>query len=87
MRRPFKPWEPGETGCEYIDRLEATIYKMHAERLKLDKRIHNQRVQLQENWQIIEKRASHRRAWVRSPLLMSMLRRPRKPWWHGLLWS
>jgi hypothetical protein len=42
---------------------------------------------LQENWQIIEKRASHRRAWVRSPLLMSMLRRPRKPWWHGLLWS
>jgi predicted transcriptional regulator of viral defense system len=55
----------------------AEIEKLRAEQLKLAQRIHNQRVALRRNWEIIESRASHRRAWVRSPLLASMLRRPR----------
>lgn len=51
------------------------VDRMQAERLKLDKRIHNQRVALRENWEIIEMRASHKRAWLQSPLLRSMLHR------------
>lgn len=64
------------------------IERLRAQEFKLARRIHQQRFALRENWQIIEKRASHQRAWIRSPLLMSMLRRPRRaPWWRRLgLW-
>lgn len=60
------------------------IKRLKAERLKLDKRIHNQRVALRSNWEIIEARAAYKKAWYRSPLLTSILikssRRP-QPWW------
>lgn len=59
------------------------IERLRAQEYKLARRIHQQRVALRENWEIVEMRASHRRAWVRSPLLMSMLKRPRRaPWWR-----
>ena len=51
------------------------IRRLKAERRNLDKRIHNQRVALRENWEIIEMRASYRRAWYPSPLLRRMLLR------------
>lgn len=59
------------------------VDRMQAERLKLDRRIHNQRVALRENWEIIEMRASHKRAWLQSPLLLSMLRRRQGERNHG----
>lgn len=64
--------------ADEIERLRTQEYKLAA-------RIHQQRVALRENWEIVEMRASHQRAWVRSPLLMSMLKRPRRaPWWRRL---
>lgn len=39
-----------------------TIERMHAERLKLDQRVHNQRRACRETWEIVEKR----RKWLGS---------------------
>lgn len=63
-----------------------SMNRMMAERQRLDRRIHNQRIALRQNWETMEKRAGHNRAWVRSPLLMSMLRKGTKrlPWWRRL---
>lgn len=64
------------------------IERLRSERKILDKRIHNQRVALRENWEIIEMRAQYRRAWYPSPLLKRMLlRSTRMPqtWWMKLL--
>jgi hypothetical protein len=60
------------------DRLRAAasvIEAMKVERLALDKRIHNQRVALRSNWEIIEMRAEYKRAWYPSKLLLGLLRR------------
>lgn len=62
--------------------------RLKAERLKLDRRIHNQRRALRENWEIIEMRASYKRAWYPSPLLKSMLNRHINrppPWWRRVM--
>jgi hypothetical protein len=48
---------------EYIAQLEAAIERLLAERKKLDRRIHNQRVALRENWEIVEMRGN----WLGSP--------------------
>lgn len=62
------------------------VDRMQAERLKLDRRIHNQRVALRSNWEIIEARAAYKKAWYRSPLLTAILLRNRKqPWWQRYL--
>lgn len=69
-------------------RVEAAdeIERLRAERLNLDKRIHNQRVALRSNWEIIEARASYKKAWYRSPLLTALLLRNRQqPWWQRYL--
>jgi hypothetical protein len=53
----------------------------------MERRIRNQRAALKDNWQIIEMRARHRRAWLQSPLLKAMLKRgTKKPasWWARL---
>lgn len=64
------------------------IERLREQEYRLAGRIHQQRAALRENWMIVEKRASHRRAWIRSPLLMSMLKNPRRlPWWRRLLRS
>lgn len=61
------------------------LERLRDERLKLSHRIHQQRVALRENWMIVESRLAYRRAWVRSPLLTQMLKRPRRqPWWRRL---
>lgn len=54
---------------------------------RLERRIHYQRMQLRNTWEIVEKRAAHRRAWLQSPLLKSMLARGRKrtPFWQRFL--
>lgn len=91
--RPYKPYIRSETeqmiAClrDRDDKLcldaANELERMRDERLKLQHRIHQQRVALRENWMIVEKRASHRRAWVRSPLLMSMLRKGKlRPWYE-----
>lgn len=49
------------------------LERLRAERLKLDQRIHNQRVALRENWDIVEMRAQYRRCWYPSKLLYSIL--------------
>lgn len=59
MRQPFKPWTPDETPVAYISRLEATICRMHDERLNLDRRIHNQRASLRQTWEIVEMRRNY----------------------------
>ena len=43
-----------------IERLELENGRLRAERLKLDKRIHNQRVNLRRNWEIVEMRANYK---------------------------
>ncbi len=58
-----------------IAELESEVARLKAERLKLDKRIHNQRIALRSNWEIIEARAAYKKAWYRSPLLTSILSR------------
>lgn len=55
------------------------IERLRTQEYRLARRIHQQRVALRENWEIVEMRASHRRAWVRSPLLRDMLKRGTKP--------
>jgi gluconate kinase len=71
-------WEKAK-GIEYgqeheIMRCAALrLAKLQEDRQKLDQRIHNQRVALRENWEIIETRASYRRAWYPSKLLRSLL--------------
>lgn len=67
-----------EVGKETMAKLiaaEKTIAKLREERLKLDRRIHNQRVALRQNWMIIETRAQYAKAWYRSPLMMRLLQR------------
>lgn len=67
---------------------ETAMEERQARILRMEKRIHNQRKALQDTWETIEMRASHRRAWYRSPLLRAMLRRgTRRPqnWWQRLL--
>jgi hypothetical protein len=53
----------GPEAAERISQLEAEVGRLKAERLKLDRRIHNQRVALQENWEIVEKRAGWLKGW------------------------
>lgn len=51
--------------CDMLDRAlaaEAEVVKLKAERLKLDKRIPNQRVALRQTWEIVEMR----RKWLGS---------------------
>ena len=54
--RAFQPWQPGETPTQYIARLEAEVDRLRAERLKLDRRIHNQRHACRLTWDTIEMR-------------------------------
>lgn len=54
--RAFQSWQPGETPTEYIIRLEAEVDRLRAERLKLDRRIHNQRHACRLTWEAIETR-------------------------------
>lgn len=83
LRDPYKPQGDLRPLClQAADEIE----RLREMEFKLAGRIHQQRMALRENWQIVEQRAAHRRAWVRSPLLASILRRgPKKPWWHRLL--
>jgi hypothetical protein len=78
-----------ESAAHTCKALTAKVEQLKQERLKLDKRIHNQRVALRSNWQIIEKRAQYRKAWYRSPLLTSLLIKStwnrRQPWWRRIL--
>lgn len=69
------------------DNLLEEVRRLKAERLKLDRRIRNQRLSLRLNWEIIEMRASYRRAWYPSPLLRSMIlnRRKNPPWWRRMM--
>jgi len=75
-------------GRNYWKEAADEIERLRTERLKLDRRIHNQRRALRENWEIIEMRAQYKRAWYPSKLLTSMLRkhcsRP-APWWRRIL--
>lgn len=73
---------PNPTGPDYIGLREiktaagaalAEIKRLKTERLKLDRRIHNQRIALRKNWEIIEMRAQYKRAWYPSKLLISIL--------------
>ncbi len=56
---------------------EKEIERLKTERLKLDRRIHNQRVALRKNWEIMEMR-SGKRAWYPSKLLKALLNRGRR---------
>jgi hypothetical protein len=59
------------TAVGEIDRLQEEI-------LVLQTRVHNQRIMLRKNWEIIEMRAQYKRAWYPSKLLTSLLRRGSK---------
>jgi len=59
-----------EAICE-IDRLQEEV-------LKLQGRVHNQRVMLRSNWEIIEMRAQYAKAWYPSRLLTALLKRGQK---------
>lgn len=77
-----------EFSAQTCRKLAAKIECMKVERLKLDKRIRCQRLALRQNWEIIEMRASYKRAWYPSPLLRSMLRRHLNkpaPWWRRMM--
>lgn len=59
-----------------LDAAKAENERMRAERLMLDKRIHNQRVALRETWEIVEMRAKWRRRMDKALLgrLLTLLR-------------
>jgi hypothetical protein len=87
INRMVNRWDANDTPIE--TRLEEAVHrleKMAEDRLRLDRRIRQQRYALRENWMIVERRTAHHRAWVRSPLLISMLRNRRPPWWWRLFW-
>src|SRR5882757_8225156 len=93
VRQPIK--HPNETEADYISRLEETIDRMHRERFELDRRIHNQRVSLRSNWEIVEMRSQN---WIGSRegrrRFINLLKRhhetlrqlrsfeERAPWWR-----
>lgn len=69
------------SAADEIERLRAMEYR-------LARRIHQQRCALREHWEIVEMRATYKRAWYPSPLLKSMLRRHctrPAPWWKRIL--
>lgn len=68
-----------QDAANVIERLREQEYRMAA-------RIHQQRVQLRDNWQTIEMRAQYKRAWYPSPLLKSILgnRRRRPSLWRRI---
>lgn len=39
-----------------VKKLQAENERLRTERLKLDRRIHNQRIALRQNWEIVEQR-------------------------------
>jgi len=51
------------------------IERMRRERQEVDRRIHNQRRALRQNWEIVEMRAQYKRAWYPSKLLTQLLKR------------
>lgn len=51
------------------------LQRLSALNLRLERRIHKQRVMLRLNWQTIEMRAQWRRAWYPSKLLRAILHR------------
>lgn len=58
----MKPYDSEkETPTQYVARLEAKIEAMKAERLKLDRRIRNQRKAWRSTWEILEMRAGYKR--------------------------
>jgi hypothetical protein len=62
-------WNEGDVPVE--DRLTEALFrleKMHAERLKLDRRIHNQRRSCRDTWEIFEMR----RKWIGSDTARKM---------------
>lgn len=65
---------PAEHAVAVLKEARAKIERMHADRLMVDRRIHNQRAMLQAHWEIIEMRAQYKRAWYPSKLLSSILR-------------
>lgn len=70
--------------CEGLP--EVDMDEKQARIFQLERRIHNQRVQLHDTWEIMEDRASQRRAWWPHPLLRAILqrRKPPPPWWRRL---
>lgn len=88
INRMVHRWNVDGTSIEA--RLEEALKRLEGmaeDRLRLDQRIRQQRIALRENWQIVEMRAAHRRAWLQSPLLKAMLKRgyKRAPWWRRAL--
>lgn len=57
-----------EARDKLIEALEREVERLKAERLKLDRRIHNQRMALRENWEIVEMR----RKWLGSDTARKM---------------
>lgn len=70
--------EDGTVPVALLSEAADEIERLRAQEYKLAARIHHQRVSLRENWMIIEQRASYKRAWVTSPLLMAILKSRRK---------
>jgi len=54
--------------CDLLDEAAEAIERQNTERLKLDRRIHNQRVALRDNWEIVEMR----RKWLGSDTARKM---------------
>lgn len=95
--QPYRPNAPSRTenmiavlrtrsndklSLDAADELE----RLRDQEFKLARRIHQQRIALRSNWEIIEARAAYKKAWYRSPLLTSILIKSRKqPWWQRYL--
>lgn len=75
------PWHDGAIDMRARLKLaQLEIERQRGEIKRLQRRIHNQRVCLRSNWEIIEMRAEHKRAWYPSKLLSSLLRGNRRRW-------
>lgn len=72
INRMIERWNAGEVPTyERLVEALSIIEQMHEERLKLQRRIHNQRKSFRDNWEIVERRGNEigspaaRRSYVR----------------------
>lgn len=75
-RFPADEWE--RRTCELLVIAADEIDRLNEKRLEQDRKIHNQRVALRSNWEIIEMRAQYAKAWYPSKLLTALLKRGHK---------
>ena len=76
MNNMIDRWNASETPLyERLQEALGVIEKMHEERLKLQRRIHNQRLSNRENWETVEQRRNWLGSTTSRRMYISLLKR------------